>query len=286
MSKFFYTGAFRFPNKDAAAARVIGNAKVLRLLGHEVVFLGWEENSENKVVYEGFIGYSQNEFSSGRRGIFKRLFDFLIIGNKTISYIKKHAKKGDSIIAYHGGSWFLMQLWLYCKLNKINLYFDCTEWYDYNHLIGGVFGPVNLDFQIRMRFVYKIFITNGIVISSFLKKTFKNSIVVPPLIDLMADKWNFSTSNVNQNFEKTINLVYAGNPGSKDKLDQILEAISIFNHGNNLKKIYLHFFGVEKDALTKIVPINILNKSNEFIIFNNRIAQEKVPEKLSTYDFS
>jgi hypothetical protein len=62
MSRFFYTGAFRFPNKDAAAARVIGNAKVLKKLGHEVVFLGWEESSENKVIYDGFTGFPQMSF--------------------------------------------------------------------------------------------------------------------------------------------------------------------------------------------------------------------------------
>lgn len=286
MSRFFYTGAFRFPNKDAAAARVIGNAKVLRKLGHEVIFLGWEENYKDKVVYDGFIGLPQNEFSSAKRRVLKRLFDFITLGNKTISYIKKNAKAGDSIIVYHGGVWFLMQLWLHCRLKKITLYFDCTEWYDYNHLVGGLFGPVNLDFQIRMRLVYKFFITKGIVISFFLKNIFKDSIVVPPLIDLTADKWNFSTSNNNHNLEEKINLVYAGTPGSKDKLDQILQAVSIFNFGNHSKKIYLHFFGVEKEVLQNLVHINIFNDSKDFLFFNDRITQEQVPEKLNSYDFS
>lgn len=286
MSRFFYTGAFRFPNKDAAAARVIGNAKVLRKLGHEVIFLGWEESSENKVIYDDFTGFPQNEFSSGKRGILKRLFDFIVLGNKTITYIKKNAKSGDSIITYHGGTWFLMQLWLYCRLKKINLYFDCTEWYDYNHLVGGLFGPVNLDFQIRMRVVYKLFITRGIVISLFLKDLFKDSIVVPPLIDLTVDKWNFPISNHSHNFDEKINLVYAGNPGSKDKLDQILQAIVVFNQGDHLKKIYLHFFGVEKSVLKTLVPINVFDDSSRFLIFNDRINQEEVPEKLNSYDFS
>ena len=282
MSRFFYTGAFRFPNKDAAAARVIGNAKVLRKLGHEVIFLGWEESLENKVIYDGFTGFPQNEFSSKKRGILKRFFDFMVLGNKTVAYIKKNAAAGDSIITYHGGTWFLIQLWLYCRLKKINLYFDCTEWYDYNHLVGGLFGPVNLDFQIRMRLVYKIFITKGIVISLFLK----DSIVVPPLIDLTLDKWNFSISNRSHNFDEKINLVYAGNPGSKDKLDQILQAIAIFNQSDHLKKIYLHFFGVEKAALQNLVSIDIFDNSNQFLVFNDRINQEEVPKRLDSYDFS
>ncbi|MCU4550033.1 glycosyltransferase [Acinetobacter pittii] len=285
MSRFFYTGAFRFPNKDAAAARVIGNAKVLRKLGYEVIFLGWEESAVNKVIYEGFTGFPQNEFSSEKRGILRRLFDFIILGNKTLSYIKKNAKPGDSIIAYHGGTWFLLQLWLYCKVKNIHLYFDCTEWYDYNHLVGGLFGPVNLDFQIRMRLVYKFFITRGIVISFFLKDIFKKSIVVPPLIDLTADKWNFPISQRSHNFDDEINLVYAGNPGSKDKLDQILQAITTFNESNHIKRIYLHFFGVERAVLQNLVSIEIFNNSCQFLIFNDRINQEEVPKKLSSYDF-
>lgn len=66
-----------------------------------------------------------------------------------------------------------------------------------------------------MRLVYKLFITRGIVISLFLKNIFKDSIVVPPLIDLTVDKWNFPISNYSHNFDEEINLVYAGNPGSK-----------------------------------------------------------------------
>ena len=36
-----YTGAFRFPIGDAAAPRVLNNAKILRELGYDVVFIGF-----------------------------------------------------------------------------------------------------------------------------------------------------------------------------------------------------------------------------------------------------
>ena len=58
MSKIIYTGAFRFPNGDAAAPRVLNNAKLLRELGYKVIFVSWggpprkEDKDEN-----GFYRY-------------------------------------------------------------------------------------------------------------------------------------------------------------------------------------------------------------------------------------
>jgi hypothetical protein len=41
--KMAYVGAFRLPNKDAAAPRVLNNAKIFQAIGYEVFFfeLGW-----------------------------------------------------------------------------------------------------------------------------------------------------------------------------------------------------------------------------------------------------
>ena len=36
-----YLGAFRLPNYDAAAPRVLNNARALRMLGNKVTFISW-----------------------------------------------------------------------------------------------------------------------------------------------------------------------------------------------------------------------------------------------------
>lgn len=48
-----YCGSFRFPTGDAAAARVLGNAKIMRALGHTVEFLAFGGRKET-ANYQGF----------------------------------------------------------------------------------------------------------------------------------------------------------------------------------------------------------------------------------------
>jgi hypothetical protein len=47
--KIIYIGSFRFPIYDAAASRVLNNARALRLYGHEVKFISWVENITIKI---------------------------------------------------------------------------------------------------------------------------------------------------------------------------------------------------------------------------------------------
>ena len=49
-----YIGAFRLPNLDAAAPRVLNNAKAMREAGHNVKFISW--GGKYRVFYCGKSG--------------------------------------------------------------------------------------------------------------------------------------------------------------------------------------------------------------------------------------
>ena len=52
--RFLYIGPFRFPKGDAAAARVLNNARILLTLGHDVRVLSFGgEKNDNWQEYEG-----------------------------------------------------------------------------------------------------------------------------------------------------------------------------------------------------------------------------------------
>jgi len=48
LRKIIYTGAFKFPDGAAAAARVLGVGKALREIGYEVEFAGWEKEEREE----------------------------------------------------------------------------------------------------------------------------------------------------------------------------------------------------------------------------------------------
>ncbi|RHM53916.1 hypothetical protein DWZ57_22020, partial [Bacteroides fragilis] len=59
-----YIGGFELPDKNAAAQRVISNAKIFRKLGYHVIFVGIDkymaddvEFEDTKLEFEGFIYY-------------------------------------------------------------------------------------------------------------------------------------------------------------------------------------------------------------------------------------
>ena len=122
-----YTGAFRFPDKDAASHRVLGIANALRDSGFNIVFCGWEQSprpedlQQNGVFqYEGFEYYFQCELELTFKNQFQRLVGYVQKGTKTIRWIKNYIKnnKVHYIIVYNSQSLFILKLFLLSKKYK------------------------------------------------------------------------------------------------------------------------------------------------------------------------
>lgn len=236
-----FTGAFRFPDKDAASQRVLGIAKALKTHGFTTIFCGWEnsprnEDLQNNGVYKfaGFEYYSLSELDIAANNVFQKTYHFIFRGNKTIRWIKNYLKdnKLDYIVVYNSFSYFIYRLFRLSKKHNFKLICDCTEWYEGNHLPGGKYGIVNFDNNFRIRVLYPL-IKNVIVVSSFLQTYLKkkncNTIIVPPLIDPKDIKWNLSAIRPIIPSGNIKRILYAGDPGKKDLLEPILRALELIN---------------------------------------------------------
>lgn len=285
--KIIYTGAFRFPNKDAASQRVLNNGKLLRDLGHDVIFFGWESaekdlNDDDK-FYQGFPYKSMDELDQQSLNIFDKIFKFINKGSKTLYKIKE-TKSVDLIIVYNSNYLFLRKIQKYCKKKNIKVVVDCTEWYESSHLPGGKYGLASLDNYYRMVRA-NVLIKNIIVISSYLNNFYENrkclTLLLPPLVDLNDEKWNVSRCNL-VSFDKEINIIYAGDPGNKDLLDGVIEAIGIVNKSPG-KKINFNILGLSTDQLLKVLNFNILPKNVKCL---GRVKMEQVPKIYSKSHFS
>lgn len=289
--KILYTGSFRFPDKDAASQRVLGIGKALRKMGHEIVFCGWEKEPriEDKIndeyIYQGFKYYSQAELGLPERGLFRRFIDYLALGNKTLGWIRRYnlTNKITHIIVYNSNSIFILRLKKFCKKNNITLVGDCTEWYEGSHLSGGRFGILNFDNNCRIRFVYP-YIKNVIVISSFLKifleKKGCNTIVIPPLVDFDDSKWE-RTNTAPLQFPRKLKLIYAGDPGKKDILKQIIASLDFINKTSI--KIEFNIIGLTAQQLSEQLSISTIPS---YIFCEGRIQLNLVPKFYQKADFS
>ena len=189
------TGAFRFPDKDAASQRVLGLGKALKAGGNNVKFAGWEneprefdfEADKQIYTYQDFPYFSQAELDLSHSNILNKVASFIFRGAKTIRWFKKYIKSNpvDVVVIYNANVYFILRMLVLCKANNIKLVCDCTEWYEADHLPGGRFGLANADNNFRIKVVYPM-VKNVILISSYLKGYLEgkksNIIVVPPLI--------------------------------------------------------------------------------------------------------
>jgi glycosyltransferase involved in cell wall biosynthesis len=294
VTRVIYTGSFRFPDGDAAAARVLGIGRALRATGYTVEFAGWEDAERSEDLeqdgayrYQEFAYVSQREFRVKSLSALKRALGFLTAGEKTLKWLAaQDLSDVSTIISYHGGSLFLARLAFFCRQHGIRLLLDCTEWYDPNGLVGGRFGLVHLDHEFRMLIVNRV-IGRGIVISHFLERYYSargcKVLCVPPLIDLSEPKWQLSSRGQD---DGVLRLVYAGTPGKKDLLGNALRGLRVLiEEGHALQ---LHLIGPSREAVLACVDGDtaLLDALQGVLVFHGRVSQTDVPGLLAAVDFS
>lgn len=288
--KIIYTGAFRFPIGDAAAARVLNNAKILRELGYDVVFISFggeareeDKQSDGQYYYQGFPYILSNDIDIPESNVIKRIIRFLFSGRKALSIINNNLKNVHTIIAYQPSSYFTKKLITLCKNDSIQLITDLTEWYSPNEFPGGAFAPPAWLNEWNMRVTQKR-VKSKILISSFLNHFYhdSNNAVLPPLTDSKEDKWNIY-KEVMTKFDG-VRIIYAGTPGKKDALEKMLDAvIHCLNNGLKLQFVVL---GVKKEDISHYKNSKEVTNFSSNIILCGRVPQTEVPSYYHVSDFS
>jgi hypothetical protein len=154
-----YTGYFRFPEGDAAAARVLGIGKALRAAGYSIIFAGAEERpraedrqADGRHVYDGFDYVSLGEWSQRSRDPWSRLSGYLTSGSRTAAWLRERVRNDvAAVIVYNGLTGIGMRVQPILRQAGIPLIMDLTEWHDARHYPGGRFGLHRWDVSAAMR---------------------------------------------------------------------------------------------------------------------------------------
>ncbi len=285
--RIIYVGSFRFPNGDAAAARVLNVARALRLAGHSVSFISWggeerEQDMGTDGVFrvDGFKYVVTNELDP-KGNLFNKVKNKINRGDITKRLLLEWLGTYDAIITYNGS--LLRWLLSFSQKHNIKLITDLTEWYDYKELKITDWIPYAISMYCTQKKVQ-----NKIVISSYLDRYYNrsHSVVIPATCDLSETKWhtgNEKALEIIGSFDG-ITLIYAGNPARKDAVHNAINAVQRLIDEN--VRVRFLVLGVDRDQYLKNYAY-LLSKTDlsEKIIFLGRIPQDKVPSFYALADF-
>nr|WP_299034116.1 glycosyltransferase [uncultured Tenacibaculum sp.] len=284
-----YIGGFEMPDKNAAAHRVVANAKLMSNLGYEITLIGVTKNvkqrqfiSTTKKEYDGIAYYEVKYPTSIKSWMYYVT---------SISHIKKIAKenKVTHIIGYNYPGIALFKLKKFSRKKSIKLLADVTEWYEAKQ--GSLAFKIikKTDVFIRMKLVQPK-LDGLIVISDYLqdyyKDKLKNIVNLPPLVDLSMERWNIIPQIKEDN--KEVKLIYAGSPGAgeKDRLDLIIEALINVKKKRELA-FKMNIIGLTKEQFFTSFNIKegLVNSIDEVIVFKGRLPHDEVLREIRSADF-
>lgn len=282
--RFLYVGGFKLPDKNAAAHRVVGVAKILHTLGYDVVLLGETDDLDSvmtsePLTYFGFETYAVHSPQSiaqwGKRTICATGVNEVL--NKHDDWI--------AVIAYNYSAIALANLIQICKKRRIKVLGDCTEWYMPDTPNKVRYIATRLDTSLRMRCIHK-YVDGMIVISSYLSRYYEKAklpiLLLPPTID----RSTFPFRN-REGKQDGLKIVYAGSPGrNKDKIQVIVH--SICEKGGS--GFVLLVVGITKEQYLIYYPedsalLSMLD-TNKRVVFLGTKSHRETLQILCSADFS
>lgn len=282
-----YLGSFRFPKGDAAAARVLNNARILQELKHKVSILSFGgDKGDEWQYYEGipYLVTSDMDTHSWK----ERFARYTKPYPKCRELIKQMVDDIDTIICYNLTYSFSKWLIPFCKKNKKNIIVDVTEWYSPQEMPGGRWTPIYWMSEFYMKHILNT-IPNRILISNYLINHYPsgNNLLLPPLVNVRDAKWFPKDCLYPEEIvsHQGLRILYSGTPNNKDLLGKIISAtldllletkrIQIIIAGVNEEQ-GLMFFEKESDYLD----------NKQHFVFLGRIPQDMVPAYYQIADFS
>jgi glycosyltransferase involved in cell wall biosynthesis len=173
--------------------------------------------------FEGIEVFSLNERTAEHLPRLLKHMAYLLMGRNTIAWLDSLECKPHTVVLYSGYSPYLLHLLPWARRHGVQLAFDAVEWYDPPSRAGWL-SPYQLNIELAMRLLLPR-VGRIISISEYLHHQYLGrgcqSVVVPPTLDVPA----VSARTHGRDTRRAMELVYAGSPGRKDLLDNILEAV-------------------------------------------------------------
>lgn len=272
----------KYPNEDAGAIRQHSIGKIFIDLGYRVFIIGnGAYTGFNKKVYDGieYVSLRSNTVNK-----LKRLRDHLMFGKNAMKIINELSNSIFAIVVVDILPGAFSTIKKFAIKKNIHLIHDSVEWYSANEFKSRIF---SIDFILK-EYTNRIIIRKEwsvIAISTYLEEYFIrkgcNVIRLPVIMDIKCNKSQHSNVSLKRK------IVYAGGPGRKDYLLEILKGINLLDN-NDKKKIEFHIVGVNREQLIKICGVSqeLLEKLNKIVYLHGRVSHEEAIKWIKEADFS
>lgn len=272
----------KYPDGDPGAVRQHSMAKIFESLGYDVFVIGYGNTSRNIVnTYEN-IKYTSMRTAASNQIV--RLAARICFGYRVIRYMKKNKMFPSVLLVVDVLPDAFYYIEKYAKKHNCILIHDSVEWYSPEEFKRG---KKDIEYQLK-EYTNTKAIHNPwkvIAISNYLNQYFLSrkleSVRIPVIMNV--EKMSYS---LEANEEKTV-FVYAGGPGRKDYLKEILEGYALLEK-DVLAHTEFHVIGVDKKGLQNACAIttDILDYLGESLIIHGRLARQDTIQWVKKADFT
>lgn len=267
-----------FPEGDAGAVRDVSIAKMYMALGYDVILIGMGRK-ESYGVYENICFRSLYEKKST---IFDKIKNYVMYKHRLYNEVHEVVRSygAPSIIHInHVANNAMKSIIKKSEEHGIIVIHDSTEWYSKSEFTLGAFDKAYILKDRLNRYIIRKPV-RVIAISTYLEKYFasKGLIVkrIPVIMDVLNSEYN------EQNDDDLINFIYAGNPGKKDYVKEMVEGLELLTEEKK-RKIIVHILGITTEDLLELTGFEQLPRC---IKTYGRVSRDRVKEVMRSMDFS
>ena len=272
-----------YPNGDAGAVRQHAMAKLLLEMGHDVIVLGYGKPTNGKV--EQFDGVKYISFRGKSTNTYVRALNRILFGNRVLWYLNNELSDVSCLLIVDLLPAAFKLLKKYAIKNNIALIHDSVEWYSPEEFSDGE----NNRAYKNKEYTNNVAIDSTwsvIAISKYLEKHFqtrcKNVVRIPVIMDIrsIAPRLNGKDSD-------KILFLYAGGPGKKDLLSEMVSGFSGLDD-ETLKKVELHIVGVDQKQLINQCGVDEgeINRLKSCLFSHGRVSREEAIEWVKKSDYT
>lgn len=271
----------KYPNLDAGAVRIHMFAKILQEAGYETFVISMGKSTHNRMILEN-DGINHISYRGDSSNTIAKAMYYLEYPIRLYKYLMK--ANVDLIIHTQIDESSLRIIQEYGKRKKIPVLYDGVEWYSESQFLNG---KKARGYKQNNRYNVELIQKPEavIAISSYLRDHFMmrniQTVQIPVIMDVA------STYIEKSPVGDQVKILYAGSPGKKDYLVNVLDGLALLNEEER-KKIQLTIAGCTKEQLVDICGVNrsVLESVNKSLRILGRISREQVLEEYKNADFS
>jgi len=297
-----YIGAFELPDKNAAAQRILSNAKLFQSLGYEVVLIGRSRSDEmldgeiRKAEYPG-IDFEcwETAYPKSTGAWFRHI---IFTSNIQQAFQDRLQGRLFAVICYDYPA--IAQLTAKRFANRLGGFgiAEVTEWYAHSNAIKLSTMVRNLDTFLRMRIVnfrMDALITTSRFLTRYYKSSQPNIVELPTLINRRGNFEEIAPIASKDGVPKRLffagsgfdlKLARQGAGGLKDRLDWVLELL--FEVHKNDTDFWFEIYGVTKEDYLILLPEHksMVEAMSNKVCFHGMQPRDVLLKTLISSDYS